>query len=132
MVALIVLQVVLFAPAEAHLGSNEWTLTENQDEATSATDLDRNVQQHDGGILSIWFDRVAASEAQPVEVAPHTSKELSKLWSVCTQCSNAQIEDCLMTTAIDAPSKTYDPSSDIFHAADAYDCLVNTLSCCAE
>jgi hypothetical protein len=130
MVALTVLQVVQFTPADAHLGSNEWTLTEKQDEA-SATDLKRNLQQHDGGILSIWLGKVAASEAQPVEVAPHSSEEISKLWSVCTQCSNAQIEDCLLTTAMDAPSKTYDPSSDAFHAADTYDCLVNTLSCCA-
>jgi hypothetical protein len=94
--------------------------------------LKRNLQQHDWEILSSWLDKVTASEAQPVEVAPHTSEEISKLWSVCTQCSNAQIEDCLLTTAMDAPSKSYDLSSDIFHAADTYDCLVNIISCCAE
>jgi hypothetical protein len=85
-----------------------------------------------GGILSLWLDKVAASDPQPVEVAPHTSQEIAKLWSVCRQCSNAQIENCLLTTAKDAPSKTYDPSSDIFHAADTYDCLVSTIGCCAE
>jgi hypothetical protein len=130
MVVLMLLQVVLFAPTEAYLGSNEWTLTENQDHAGVA-ELERNIQ-HDGGILSIWLDKVAASESQPAEVAPFSSEEISKLWSVCTQCSNAQIEDCLLTTAMDAPSKIYDPSSDIFHAADTYDCLVSTISCCAE
>lgn len=85
-----------------------------------------------GGILSVWLDKVAASDPQPVEVAPHSSQEIAKLWSVCRQCSNAQIENCLLTTAMDAPSKTYDPSSDKFHAADTYDCLVSTIGCCAE
>jgi hypothetical protein len=85
-----------------------------------------------GGILSIWLDKVAATDPQPAEVAPpHTSQEIAKLWSVCRQCSNAQIENCLLTTAMDAPSNSYDSSSDIFHAADTYDCLVNTIGCCA-
>jgi hypothetical protein len=132
MAVLTVLQVVLFVPAEASLGSNGWALTENQD--ASIAESEQNFQHDEGtGILSIWLDKVAASEPQPIEVAPHSSEEIAKLWSVCTQCSDAQIEDCLLTTAMDAPSKTYDdPSSDIFHAADTYDCLVGTISCCAE
>lgn len=85
-----------------------------------------------GGIISIWLAKVAASEPQPAAVAPHSSQEIAKLWSVCRQCSDAQIENCLLTTVMDAPSNTYDPSSDIFHAADSYDCLVSTIGCCAD
>jgi serine protease len=85
-----------------------------------------------GGILSIWLEKVAAIEPQSAEVARHSSEEISKLWSVCRQCSNAQIESCLLATGMDAPSKTYDASADVFHAADTYDCLVSDIGCCTE
>jgi hypothetical protein len=116
-VVLVALSVVLCVSTEARLGSNEWTLAENQD--ASIAELGRNIQHHahtDGccaeathvgvpsaaevhentnapseGILSIWLDKVAASELQPAEVAPHSSEEISKLWPVCSQCSNEQI-----------------------------------------
>jgi hypothetical protein len=110
------------------------------------------------GILSVWLDKVAASERASAsapqgaaledtdETAPahHSSQEISKLWSVTGsnlqnidrnnhgQCSNAQIENCLVQTALDAPSKTYDPAADVFHAADTYDCLVSTIGCCGN
>jgi hypothetical protein len=160
-IVLVALSVVLRVSTEARLGSNEWTLAENQD-ASIAELLGRNIQHNartDGGcsaeathvgvssgaevhensditapsegILSIWFDKLAASELQPAEVAAHSSEEISKLWPVCSQCSNEQIESCLLTTAMDAPSKTYDASADVFHAADTYDCLVSTIGCCA-
>jgi hypothetical protein len=125
------------------------------------------------GILSIWRDKVAATErascerassererapqqrasfedtvtettyAAPAPTVPHhSSPEISKLWSVTGshipdadndhhgQCSNEHIENCLAQTALDAPSKTYDPAADVFHAADTYDCLVSTIGCC--
>jgi hypothetical protein len=116
---------------------------------------DKSVDSGDG-ILSIWLGQVAASEREPQQqrasledtdtdttaTAPahHSSQEISKLWSVTGskvnainndhgQCSNAQIENCLVQTALDAPSKTYDPAADVFHAADTYDCLVSTIGC---
>ena len=120
---------------------------------------DKSVDSGDG-ILSIWLDQVAASERRaPQQQRPsfedtvtdatyaapahhHSSQEISKLWSVTGstihnvdndhhgQCSNAHIENCLAQTALDAPSKTYDPAADVFHAADTYDCLVSTIGCC--
>jgi hypothetical protein len=86
------------------------------------------------GILSTWLDKVEASDhTELAKDIPQASGEIAKVWSVCSECLNTQIESCVMTTALDAPSKTYKPSSDIFHAADTYDCLLDTTNgCCAD
>jgi hypothetical protein len=91
-----------------------------------------NIAELEGeGILSTWIDKVAASDTKLAKASPQASRGVIEVWSACSQCLNTQIESCLMTTALDAPSKTYKPSSDTFHAADTYYCLV-TNGCCAD
>jgi hypothetical protein len=96
-----------------------------------ANEIVNNSAPEGEGILSTWLDKVAASDTKLAKAIPQASGEIAKVWSVCSQCLNSLIESCLMTTALDAPSKTYTPSSDVFHAADTYDCLVAN-GCCAE
>jgi hypothetical protein len=96
-----------------------------------------------GGILSVWLAKAAASgmqQAAKTSVVPNAgaagenmvTAPLQDVWSVmCSTCSKAQVESCLLSTAMDAPSRTYDRSAAVFHAADTYDCLVNTDGCCA-
>jgi hypothetical protein len=96
------------------------------------------------GIVSIWLAKVAASVKQQaaknsvvpnagvngrnLAMAPQPSQDV---WSnVCSTCSKAQVESCLLGVALDEPSRTYDPSAAVLHAADTYDCLVNTDGCC--
>jgi hypothetical protein len=100
------------------------------------------------GIVSIWLAKAAASGVQQADensavsnagdtgenltMAPQPSQP-QDVWSiVCSTCSKPQVESCLLSAFMDAPSRTYDPSAAIFQAADTYDCLVNTDGCCAE
>jgi hypothetical protein len=100
------------------------------------------------GIVSIWLAKAAASGVQQaaknsavpnagatgenMAMAPPQPSPPQDVWSIaCSTCSKAQVESCLLSTFMDAPSRTYDPSSAIFQAADTYDCLVNTDGCCA-
>jgi hypothetical protein len=100
------------------------------------------------GIVSIWLAKAAASGVEDaakqnsfvqnagangrnLATAPQPSPS-QDIWSiVCSTCSKAQVDSCLLSTALDAPSRTYDPSAAVFHTADTYDCLVNTDGCCA-
>jgi hypothetical protein len=99
------------------------------------------------GIVPIWIAIAAASGVQQtaknsavpnagatgenMATAPQPSTP-QDVWSiVCSTCSKAQVEGCLLSTFMDVPSRTYDPSAAIFQAADTYDCLVNTDGCCA-
>jgi hypothetical protein len=99
------------------------------------------------GIVSMWLAKVAASGMQHaaknsvvsnvganvehMAMAPQPSPP-QDIWSiVCSTCSKAQVESCFLRTALDAPSRTYNPNAAVFHSADTYDCLVNTDGCCA-
>lgn len=64
--------------------------------------------------------------------APHVTGAIAKVWSVCSQCSNAQVESCLFTTSSSSNRRTKQLGFGIINAADTYDCLVSTDGCCAE
>jgi hypothetical protein len=96
------------------------------------------------GIVPIWLAIAAASGVQQTaknSAVPNAGENMATapqpstpqdVWSiVCSTCSKAQVEGCLLSTSMDAPIRIYDPSAAIFQAADTYDCLVNTDGCCA-
>jgi hypothetical protein len=99
------------------------------------------------GIVPIWLVIAASSGVQQtaknsavpnagatgenMATAPQPSTPQDVWFTVCSSCSKAQVEGCLLSTFMDAPSRIYDPSAAIFQAADTYDCLVNTDGCCA-
>jgi hypothetical protein len=124
------------AIASGHAGAS----TDSLWAAAVVVDVDvASPQPAEEGIVSIWLAKAAASGVVPnagatgenIPMAPQPSPS-QDVWSiVCSACSKTQVESCLLNTALDAPSRTYDPSAAVFHAADTYDCLVNTDGCCA-
>jgi serine protease len=64
--------------------------------------------------------------------APHVTGAITKVWSVCRQCSNDQVESCLLTTAASSSRRTDELGFGIVNAADTYNCLVKTSGCCDE
>jgi serine protease len=83
-------------------------------------------------ILSTHLDGGYVLSSGTSMAVPHVTGAIAKVWSVCRQCSNVQVEKCLLTTASGAPSRTNQLGFGIVNAADTYDCLVNTDGCCTE
>jgi serine protease len=84
------------------------------------------------GILSTYIGGGYSSMTGTSMAVPHVTGAIAKVWSVCSQCSNDQVESCLLTTASSSFRRTKQLGFGIINAADAYDCLVNTDGCCAE
>jgi serine protease len=60
---------------------------------------------------------------------PHVTGSIARIWSTCRECSNDQVEQCLLGTAEDlGPVNDY--GAGLLQTQNAYDCLVNTIRCC--
>jgi hypothetical protein len=64
--------------------------------------------------------------------APQITGATARVWSVCRQCSNADVKRCLLSSASTAPTRSDELGFGLLNAADTDSCLINTLGCCAE
>jgi serine protease len=83
-------------------------------------------------VLSTYLDGGYTAMSGTSMAVPHVTGAIAKVWSVCRQCSNVQVESCLLNAASNASRRTNELGFGIVNADDTYDCLVNTGGCCAE
>jgi serine protease len=63
---------------------------------------------------------------------PHVTGAIARIWSTCRECSNDQVEQCLLDTAEDLGpvGRDNDYGAGLLQTQNAYDCLVVTIGCC--
>lgn len=66
--------------------------------------------------------------------SPHVAGSASLIWRACPDCSNRQVEDCLMSTALDLGQTGRDDEygNGLVQTDAAYQCLKTTFECCPE
>jgi serine protease len=63
---------------------------------------------------------------------PHVTGSIARIWSTCRECSNDEVEQCLLNTAEDLGpvGRDNDYGAGLLQTQNAYDCLVTTIGCC--
>jgi hypothetical protein len=83
-------------------------------------------------ILSTTLDGRYATASGTSMAAPHITGAIAKVWSVCRDCSNIQVRECVLTTASKSSARTNELGFGMVSADKTYDCLVNSIGCCEE
>jgi serine protease len=83
-------------------------------------------------ILSTTFHGRYATTSGTSMAAPYITGAIAKVWSICGDCSNIQVRECLLTTASSSSDRTNELGFSIVSADKTYDCLVNIVGCCGE
>jgi serine protease len=114
---------VMSVAAVTTAGSRAEFSTYNNKVDVAAPGVDILSTDIDGGYSAMSGTSMAAS---------HVTGAIAKVWTVCSQCSNLQVESCLLTTTSSPFRRSKQLGFGFIHTADAYDCLVHTDGCCAE
>jgi hypothetical protein len=63
--------------------------------------------------------------------APHVTGAIARVWAVCPDCNNIQVQDCLYSSAMDlgSPGRDIEYGHGLVQKDDMYRCLATTCGC---
>jgi serine protease len=83
-------------------------------------------------VASLYLDGRYAYLSGTSMATPHVTGSIARIWPTCRECSNDDVEQCLLDTAEDLGpvGRDNDYGAGLLQTQNAYDCLVNTNGCC--